>query len=609
MRGDTDPAARHAHELTSPARHALAAGTLLLLILSLLTGASASAFILPLAVGLVLLVRYINNNLVVWFAPIAAAGALALTDIASGVGLARALTGGLLLAAAALPGWWWRREALAATAQLSQLDDILAQARRGRSAEAPDAAEELADLELALRTIAERMQARTVMLWDVDRLHDTARVRSTSHGRPPRELRLHGDPLGWVWEQGMRLRLDPRPRWADPGTIVVADLLRRRDDVGCLVTYAFDPARFDVENTLFDDAAVALRNTLARQEARSIAAAQVRRVRALVDGLKLIPGELAIDAFAAELCATAAAATDATGAALGLWSAEEGAGRIIAVSGDDGGPQPGDTFEPPGSELALAVRAGEMIVRSTTSWSLGSTAVSHRGERWRRTPRALATLPLRSGNGVIGVLAVWSTTQPSLEVEALDLLNALAPYAALHIEHSLQYGALHDTADRDPLTQLRNRRGFDRMFDDATARHARHARPLSLLVLDLDHFKSVNDRYGHEAGDVVLTRVARLIEAGIRDVDTAARFGGEEFVVLLPETGLKAALDVAERIRTAVADAYIEWHGTMIPVRVSIGVSCCPDRVTAPSELLGSADAALYRAKAEGRNRVVVAGK
>jgi diguanylate cyclase (GGDEF)-like protein len=607
VRGHADPATRRETELTEPARHGLASGTLLLLVLSLATGGATSPLLLPLGLLLILLVRYYDRP-GMGYAPLAAALCIALFELWLGDGALQALLGGAAVAATILPAWRWILEHDRARSQLEHLDDILAQARRGVAGEAPEAAEELADLELALKAVAQRIGARSVMLWDVDAVLDRAHVRAASQGRTRRSIHLRGDPLGWVWEQGMRLRVEPVPLWAEQGTVVLADRLRQREDRGLLVTYAFEPAHVPAEETPLDQSAIYLRATLAYQEARTTAASNERRVRALLDGLRMMPGELNLDAFAADLCSTAASMTDATGAAVGLWSPESGTGRIIATSGNDGGPRPGDTFAPPGSELGLAVRAGAMLVRDAATWSLDRTAVADAGERWARRPRALATLPLRSGKGVIGVLAVWSSSQPALEPEALDLLNALAPYAALHIEHSLQYDALHESADRDPLTQLRNRRGFDRTFAEAEARLARHARPLSLLVLDLDHFKNVNDTYGHEAGDIVLTRVARLIEAGIRDVDVAARFGGEEFVVMLPETPLAAAFDVAERIRTAVSDARIEWKGQLIPVRVSIGVSCCPERVALPADLLSSADAALYRAKESGRNRVVVAG-
>jgi diguanylate cyclase (GGDEF)-like protein len=183
----------------------------------------------------------------------------------------------------------------------------------------------------------------------------------------------------------------------------------------------------------------------------------------------------------------------------------------------------------------------------------------------------------------------------------------MSPYAALHLEHAHAFGRLRETAERDPLTHLRNRRAFDEILAGEVIRYERYGRPLALMLLDVDHFKSINDQFGHEVGDEVLRRIARLIAAGVRDADTPARMGGEEFVVLLPETTLAAAADVAERIRAAVNELKIEWHSSPIPVHISIGVSAAPERVGHPHQLINSADSALYRAKAGGRDRVVLA--
>jgi len=221
----------------------------------------------------------------------------------------------------------------------------------------------------------------------------------------------------------------------------------------------------------------------------------------------------------------------------------------------------------------------------------------------------MAALPLNNAIGVNGVLAVWSARSAALDQDGLELLPLLAPQVALHIEQARELDRIRETAARDPLTQLRNRRAFDEVFEAETVRLARYGRPLSLLVIDLDHFKSINDRFGHEAGDDVLCRTARIIEGSIRDIDTAARFGGEEFVVLLPATDVASALDVAERMRATLAESDIESGGRTIPVRASIGVSSCPALVALPADLISSADAALYRAKEDGRNRVVPASR
>ena len=601
MRGDADPAAGLGPEL-KPGR--LLAAALVLLAAALATGGAASIFLPLLAASLVLCIRYIRAPAVLAAPAVVAVVLLAHSVMGDDVAF-RSLVGPILLAAATLPGWLWRREARRASSAGERLADIEAQVNRARKAEAPAAADDLEDLERALAAVAERLNAKQATLWDVDGYHNRARSRVASTGRGGLTLRLSGDPLGWAWEQGMRLRLEPAPRWAEHGTAVVADRLRRHEDDGILVTYVFDPASIPVEDGPFEEAAVYLRGILNLQEATAHWAGGQRRLAALLSGLGHIPGELDLEPFAAGLCATAMATAEGTGAILGLWQEEHG--LVLAVAGEDGGPRPNDTFLATSSELGLAVRAGQMIVRDAGSWSLGRTAVAHDDERWVTRPRALATLPLRGPAGIIGVLAVWTSRHRELDPEALELLHLLSPYAAVHLEHAKAFGRLRESADTDPLTGLNNRRAFDAVFAAETQRFERYTRPMSLLVLDLDHFKGVNDQHGHEAGDEVLRRVSAVVAASIRDVDTAARFGGEEFIVLMPETPLHAAVEVAERIRTSVAGLQVLWRGEPIPVRVSVGVSSAPERVKHPHELLGSADAALYRAKEAGRDRVIAA--
>ena len=604
MRSHTDPATSPAFSLSDRARHILAGGALVLLLAGFLTGGASWPVLLPLAAILVVIVRH-AVNLPELLAPLIAGLLVSAFETILGAGAPRGITAGLLLAAASAPGWLWRREALRAAARLTRLDEILAQAKRSRIGEAPAAAHELQDLERALAAVGDRIGARLVMLWDVEIYRGLATVRAASRGRSGQSVRLSGDPLGWVWEQGMRLRLDPSPRWAEPGSVVVADRLRQDDETGLLVTYAFDAALLPIDDATFEESAVYLRGLLAIQQARADAAAGKRRVEALLTGMKNLAGEPDLGLLATQLCETAMNITDATGAAIGVWAGD--VGRVVAVAGPDGGPVPGDTFMPPVSEMGLAVRANTMIVRDSATWSLGRTTVAHEGERWTHRPRSMAALPLHSPGGTNGVLAVWSARSGALDADGLELLPLLAPQIALHIEQAREFDRIRESAARDPLTGLRNRRAFDEIFAAETIRFARYGRPLSLLVIDLDHFKSVNDQFGHEGGDAVLCRTARIIEGSIRDIDTPARFGGEEFVVLLPETAITSAIDVAERIRATIAESDIDFRGHRIPVRASIGVSASPERVALPSDLMASADAALYRAKADGRNRVIAA--
>src|SRR5690606_37200934 len=163
-------------------------------------------------------------------------------------------------------------------------------------------------------------------------------------------------------------------------------------------------------------------------------------------------------------------------------------------------------------------------------------------ETWAAPPVALAAIPLRAADRVAGVLGVYHA-QRALDPRGLELLERAAPIAGLQLEHALEYGRVRDSAERDPLTGLLNRRGFERRLADEAARFDRYAQSIGLLLIDIDHFKRINDTWGHDAGDDVLRTVAATIAAGIRDVDDAVRFGGEEFAVLLPSTGHAAARD------------------------------------------------------------------
>ncbi len=165
---------------------------------------------------------------------------------------------------------------------------------------------------------------------------------------------------------------------------------------------------------------------------------------------------------------------------------------------------------------------------------------------------------------------------------------------------------LAEEAVRDPLTGLHNRRHLDRALD-ADLAHRPRTGQVSLLVVDIDHFKRVNDRFGHAAGDRVLTAVAGTLSAAVREGDTAARLGGEEFVVVLPGAGREQALARAEHIRREVAGTGHLLDGEAVSVTVSIGVAVCPAVGTSRAELIEAADRALYAAKSGGRDRVVTA--
>jgi diguanylate cyclase (GGDEF)-like protein len=205
--------------------------------------------------------------------------------------------------------------------------------------------------------------------------------------------------------------------------------------------------------------------------------------------------------------------------------------------------------------------------------------------------------------------------KPFEPAELTARVRAAVRVKTLQDELRVRNAELELVSRTDPLTGLWNRRHTEEQLQAAASLSRRHGTPFAVLMIDVDHFKRVNDRHGHLAGDEVLREVARRMAGAVRGSDVTARFGGEEFVILLPRTGYEAGRVLAERIRRAVADETVRVTGAVEPlsVTVSIGVAehCTrtdgEDLERAGEQLLARADAALYDAKAGGRNSVALA--
>ncbi|MCF6277317.1 MAG: diguanylate cyclase [Anaerolineales bacterium] len=185
-----------------------------------------------------------------------------------------------------------------------------------------------------------------------------------------------------------------------------------------------------------------------------------------------------------------------------------------------------------------------------------------------------------------------------------DLKRANKTLKAKLVEIEKLQLKLREQAIRDPLTGLFNRRYLAEVLDAEIARARRDGQPLSAIIMDVDHFKQFNDSNGHKCGDRVLEQLGQLLLANTRRGDTVCRYGGEEFVILMPKAGLDIALDRAESWRRAFASTEVEYEGKILRAEFSVGVACFPEQVKSGEDLLKAADQALYLSKANGRNQV-----
>ncbi|MGV8079540.1 MAG: diguanylate cyclase [Syntrophales bacterium] len=212
---------------------------------------------------------------------------------------------------------------------------------------------------------------------------------------------------------------------------------------------------------------------------------------------------------------------------------------------------------------------------------------------------SILCIPLVVADEAIGVINITNKRSEGIfTAEDLELLNALGNQAAVAINNT----SLYEMAITDELTGLYIRRYFNVKLDSEFRRAKRYGHRLTLAMCDLDHFKSVNDSFGHQMGDKVLQSVAGLLKAHARESDIPARFGGEEFVVILPETNGEGGMIFGERIRNAVAGSKVEGYPSQITI--SIGLATFPEDADSIQTLIRAADAALYEAKEKGRNRV-----
>ncbi len=301
-----------------------------------------------------------------------------------------------------------------------------------------------------------------------------------------------------------------------------------------------------------------------------------------------------------ETCALYMRATAAA-----FYGSVPGTERLRPLASCGAAPPPEDLKELRlGEGLAGAAAATDDVV----IWPGAIPAPSPDEPGFNHAPTQTAVaVPIRSGNRPFGVLGLYGRSVDRVfTAEDVDALVALVRQVETAIENSFLYEEATRLSITDGLTSLWNRRQFDLRLAAEQQRGVRFGEPFSIILLDLDQMKAVNDTLGHQAGDALLIELARRLASGVRDVDLVARFGGDEFGLILPSTGIAGALRLAEKVRSAIGDVPIDVDPKVSPVKatVSIGVASYPEHGSTGRDLIKGADAALYKAKAAGGNRV-----
>jgi len=223
----------------------------------------------------------------------------------------------------------------------------------------------------------------------------------------------------------------------------------------------------------------------------------------------------------------------------------------------------------------------------------------HKTDKDKKNDHGHLIIPLKASNVTVGVLGLYMDPDfKDLNERQIQVVSSIGHQIGIAIQNLNLYEETKRLSLHDPLTGLANRRNMEKAFTDNLALSKRYNRTFSILMLDIDFFKKYNDTYGHSAGDKILSDVAKVLNKEVRDVDLVTRYGGEEFLIMLPEIELKEASMVAERIRASIEKS--------TDVTISIGVSVYNDKIVNKKNLIDNADLALYKAKENGRNRVEI---
>ena len=327
----------------------------------------------------------------------------------------------------------------------------------------------------------------------------------------------------------------------------------------------------------------------------------MRQGQALLDAVQRLQSDRSGEGLARALCETALDVSGARGAVLVRWDTDSDSGEVHYATEGTGLRAPVPLVG--GSVVAEACRTGKLHVLEDARGAASGQAL-YGAARVIREPGSVAIIPIAKGGRILGALVLEAEEVGALTPEDTRPLTVLGAVVAGPLEMTWQFAEVDRRARTDALTGLWNRMHFGEQLTRVLAEADRYEHPVSLVLMDIDHFKKVNDTWGHEAGDAVLRQVARVLQDAVRAVDICVRYGGEEIAMLLAQTDSAHAIEVAERLRVRVGETLIKHGVSEIRVTASFGVATYPETVKVRDQLFPAADKALYIAKHDGRNRV-----
>lgn len=269
---------------------------------------------------------------------------------------------------------------------------------------------------------------------------------------------------------------------------------------------------------------------------------------------------------------------------------------------DDGEHFPPTTFNLNDGPTSQCIKQGRPLIFNPNSPEDMPQAVTIGSEG--KVVRSIIVVPMILERRVIGAISAQSYSPRAYADEQLNLLVTIASQAAVAVENARLYQRTREMSLTDALTGLGNQRYLWEQLDKELARSDRNGQPVTLVMMDSDSLKTINDLYGHPAGDLHIIQIANVLRETARQSDTIARYAGDEFMVILPETDREGGLAMAERIRAGVEAAALDVGGASVRATVSVGVACYPEDARDSGSLVIAADSALYRAKRNGKNRI-----